>query len=686
MSRILPDVDMPHLPDGTPVDLITSLSGLPTRMNFGVVREALMGRIAKAEGQAAVVPPFQAPRDAELRERLADAGLPEDGMEILTTDKTRLLRPSTVGWVYWGRTHHIARNKLHVADREAAAQSPGEKEYAALSEAEAYEVVSELYNTSATDREDNDTLAARVAAGPVRQAGPPSPTFVDLALRLGAAGIRAEIHGETLTFGFGEPEGPSLRLARPVPHPYLPDHDLDEVGVFEQLPEYHALTEANDRLARMVESNAPDPLVTAASAQLDTRVREFFEALLRPHHIQFGARPLFCARTVIAPGRDIGFDQVGLADEIAWTLFGPLVIRELGGEEEVRGRSRLATQVLDKVMAQSWVVVYRASMMPTPFVAFRPLRSRDRTMRLHPLVCEVMDLDFDGDQAGVFLPITEDGQRDAGKRLALVAHLSRDPGLIRALCPKMDAMFGLASLGLSPQGRDEISELAGTEVATDGEIVTQRTLTDALRKILNREGAQEALEASQRLMWRGFRVAHESGASMSPFLGATLARPPEPEGDRPEQWDAYAEEILGWMNSQRAFTDNDLGPVSLMLHSGARGNIYRAAQLVGAFGNVVDVHKRLVPIRHGWREGLTPEEVFARVAGSRRGIAEAVLRSETLSRNIRRNAMPTGHGVLARARRAEHPGVVFARAADRGECDPLEDVSSRLWVGLGATR
>ena len=70
VSRILPDAEMPHLPDGTCVDLVYDCMGLYSRLNFGQVREALMGRIAQREGVPAVVPPFAAPSEAELKARL----------------------------------------------------------------------------------------------------------------------------------------------------------------------------------------------------------------------------------------------------------------------------------------------------------------------------------------------------------------------------------------------------------------------------------------------------------------------------------------------------------------------------------------------------------------------------------------------------------------------------------------
>lgn len=99
ISRILPDGEMPRLPDGTPVDLIYSPTSMISRMNFGQVREAVMGRIARAEGRPAVVPPFQAPTADQLQQRLRQAGLPEDSMEQLTLKGQPMPHRSTVGWV-----------------------------------------------------------------------------------------------------------------------------------------------------------------------------------------------------------------------------------------------------------------------------------------------------------------------------------------------------------------------------------------------------------------------------------------------------------------------------------------------------------------------------------------------------------------------------------------------------------
>lgn len=684
VSRILPDDEMPHLPDGTPMDLVFNFVGMHVRMNFGQVMEAVMGRVARLEGEPAIVPPFHAPSRDELRERLAQTGLPQAGMETLTLgrDGPTLERPSTVGWVYWGRLFHLARNKVMAsADPQQRGQMQGDLENYALSDVGAYENLREYLNTRAVRRADADTLAARVAAGPVEQAAPPTAVFSNLVERLQAAGIGAALENDRLTFGFKSPQGDKLTLAQPIPYPWLRERELTEIGAYPALDEYPPLVEANDRLARMLDSQAPEKLAQDAVAQLKARVQAFFDALLRPDHLRFRERQLFSGRAVIAPGADLRFDQVGLADEIAWALFAPLVIRKLGDEEAVRARSERAAQVLDEMMAHSWIIVNRApTLSPTALIAFHPVRDPDSVIRLHPLVCEWLTADFDGDQVAVMLPITEAAQTEAGERLSVAGHLARDPELIKSLLPPPDALWGLASLNLTEAGRCEITRIMRSEAIAANEPIMQTILTEAMQEMLARDGVEAALSALEQLTRRGFEAVKASGASISPFIGESVQRPPEPERDDPELWAAYQEELAEQVLSRTDYENPDLGPQLIAVRTRERGRQHLPV-LIGP-KVVRDVRDEPVAVRHGYAEGLTSDEVYACAAGARRGLARLVDEMEQMWTSTRDHGTPTTFTVLARARRANRPGVVFARAAASGEVDPLTDVSSRLLVGL----
>ena len=695
ISRITPDDEMPHLADGTPVELVFSFGALHGRMNFGQIREAVMSRIARAEGETAIVPPFQAPSADQLRERLQKVGLPEDGMETLTfgPNGKKLDRPSTVGWVYWGKTVHIALDKLKVSEpivheEPIYHQGLGELEYYTLRNISAFETLREHFNTRASTRADVETLPGRVTAGTVEQAGPPTPMFANLKDRLSAAGIHANFDDNKLTFRFARATGNTLQLAQPVSHPWLHAQTINAVGICEDISEYRVLADVNARAERMFANDAPESLTLQTLKQLQTRLAEYFDALLRPADMRFTARTLFSGRSVIVPDAELRADEVGIPEQMAWALFGRQVAKELGGTKEVQGKSQRATHFLDELMARSWVIVHRApAFTPTAFVAFHPVRQSDRAIRVHPFVCELMNADFDGDQAAIFLPITAEGQREAGEQLSIAGHLKRDPNICAALAPGHDAIWGLASLSLTPEGRNELTEIGGMEIAIPEGLVTRRSLADTLKTLLKREGIDCTIEIAERLMQRGFEVAKESGTSMSPFLNRDNGSPPVPtDPDDETAWNTYAEELMEWIAAYEDFTDNNLGPHILAVKSRAfTSRLYRLACVVGSRGAISDIRGGNIVIRHGYCDGLTPDELYALCVGSREGLVRFNSELQRVAWELRDSSQSKGFTVLSRAMRAKHPGLVFARAAACGEIEPLTDIDSRLFVGLPVT-
>jgi hypothetical protein len=650
-----------------------------------------MSRVARAEGVPAIVPPFHAPSQESLRERLAQAGLPELGMEKLRMGKDgpELQQPSTVGWIYWGRTAHLARGKVRLFTAgSAGAQVQAELEVYALRDVGAYENILEYLNTRSIRRADADSLVARVSAGPIVQASSPTPMFAGLVERLRAAGVEAILEEEKLAFHFQPPAGDVLSLARHIPHPWLRGKQLTEIGIcqeYEELETYLRLVETNDRLARLLSSKAPKSVTEDALRRLESRVQDFFAELLTPAHLRFRERQMFSSRSVITPGAGLRLDQVGLAEEVAWALFGPLVARELGDEETVRSRSARAVQTLDTLMARSWVIINRApTLTPTNLLAFHPVRDPGHVTRLHPLVCNMLDADFDGDQVVTLLPVTEEAQREAGELLSVAGHLTREPGLLQALLPPADALWGLAWLSLTAEGRHEINQLAGDEVAAPLGFVTRATLAEAMAEVLAKEGIHAALARLEQLMERGFEAARTSGASMSPFVGASVERLPEPEGEEYLLWDIYAEGVTEQIASSSNYRDADLGPQLLAVKSSGLG-LRHLAWIVGSRGMVRDAEGNNVLIRRGTVEGLTPEEMYATLADAREALAQVMVEWEQLSRGVRDRSTSGGFNVLARARRARYPGLVFASAAATGEVDPLADIDSRLLVGLPVT-
>jgi len=242
-------------------------------------------------------------------------------------------------------------------------------------------------------------------------------------------------------------------------------------------------------------------------------------------------------------------------------------------------------------------------------------------------------------------------------------------------------VLGLACLSMDAEGRGEIAEIVGMPHPPKGWL-NRIAILDMLREVLEQQGAQAMLGASQNLSRRGFAAARRLGLSLNPFLGDTLNVPAPPDSGDAEQWAAYADEVEGWLRTHIDFAGDDFGPAFLLTESGARASWVQLRQYVRGAGVVRDADGNLVPIAHGWTEGLTPHEVISRVAGARRGLEQTFEEYADIERGIAERNAPTGFGVLARARRSRRPGVVFARAAAGGQPDPLTDAYSRLFVGL----
>jgi len=115
VSRIVAAEDMPFLPDGTPVDIILNPLGVPSRMNVGQVLETHLGWAAQVLGFTAASPVFDGATEAQIREQLRRAGLPEDGKITLYDGRTGepFDRPVTVGTIYMLKLAHLVEDKIH---------------------------------------------------------------------------------------------------------------------------------------------------------------------------------------------------------------------------------------------------------------------------------------------------------------------------------------------------------------------------------------------------------------------------------------------------------------------------------------------------------------------------------------------------------------------------------------------
>ena len=115
ISRILPEEDMPFMPDGTPVDVVLNPLGVPSRMNLGQVLEVHLGAAARLLNWKIATPVFDGASEEDIEECLKMAGLETNGKTVLYDGRTgeAFDKPITVGVMYMLKLHHLVDDKIH---------------------------------------------------------------------------------------------------------------------------------------------------------------------------------------------------------------------------------------------------------------------------------------------------------------------------------------------------------------------------------------------------------------------------------------------------------------------------------------------------------------------------------------------------------------------------------------------
>lgn len=115
VAKIVPEEDMPHLPDGTPIEICLNPLGVPSRMNVGQVLETHLGWACKKLGLKIATPVFDGISETKVRNYLKEAGLPESGKSMLYDGRTgeRLDQEVVVGYMYMLKLNHLVASKIH---------------------------------------------------------------------------------------------------------------------------------------------------------------------------------------------------------------------------------------------------------------------------------------------------------------------------------------------------------------------------------------------------------------------------------------------------------------------------------------------------------------------------------------------------------------------------------------------
>jgi DNA-directed RNA polymerase subunit beta len=115
VAKIVPEEDMPFLPDGTPIEICLNPLGVPSRMNVGQVLETHLGWACKKLGLKVATPVFDGINERKVRDYLKQAGLPTSGKSVLYDGRTgeKLDQEVVVGYIYMMKLNHLVSHKIH---------------------------------------------------------------------------------------------------------------------------------------------------------------------------------------------------------------------------------------------------------------------------------------------------------------------------------------------------------------------------------------------------------------------------------------------------------------------------------------------------------------------------------------------------------------------------------------------
>ncbi len=244
---------------------------------------------------------------------------------------------------------------------------------------------------------------------------------------------------------------------------------------------YRRVINRNNRLKYLLEISAPEVIVRnekrmlqeAVDALLDNRMRKgqmltastggkrLLKSLAdilsgkqgRFRRNLLGKRVDYSGRSVIAPGPELELFQCGIPKIMALELFRPFVIKKLLDKElayNIRGATRLIDEGIDEVWAaleevvqDKLVLLNRAPTLHRLGIqAFEPRLIEGEAIKIHPLVCHAYNADFDGDQMAVYLPLSEDAQKESSELMLSSKNLLKPADGLPVVTPVQDIILG----------------------------------------------------------------------------------------------------------------------------------------------------------------------------------------------------------------------------------------------------
>ena len=242
---------------------------------------------------------------------------------------------------------------------------------------------------------------------------------------------------------------------------------------------YRRVINRNNRLRKLYEIKAPQIIIRNEKRMLQEAVDVLLDNTIKKEKIVVGQRKVlksladmlrgkqgrfrqnllgkrvdYSGRAVIVVGPELKIDECGLPKKMALEIFKPFIIHELikrgialtikQANYIIESEDPEAVEILDQIIKNKYVLLNRAPTLHRLGIqAFKPILVEGPSLRIPPLVCTAYNADFDGDQMAVFLPLSEEAQKEA-EELMLASKNHLKPGTAEAITtPTKDIILGI---------------------------------------------------------------------------------------------------------------------------------------------------------------------------------------------------------------------------------------------------
>lgn len=358
----------------------------------------------------------------------------------------------------------------------------------------------------------------------------------------------------------------------------------------------------------------------------------------------------YVGRGTIIPDSNLGIDEMGMPEQMAWKLFEPFVIREmknqgktpLQAKEEINKKTLLAKSALDMVMKERHVLLNRApSLHKFSILSFRPKITAGKSIKIQPLVNKSFNADFDGDTMTAHVPITDEANREAEKLRPSRNLFQPGTGQLM-IAPSQESLLGIYYLSKTAQGRERINKLSklipkncyleaplDKSGARDYVMKLAKTLPPnefgIVIKELKSEGEKHAFEKGFTLGINDLAQIAEQRDKIVVGLKAKVLKAKTPE-EMAALNSEYTKKIDAALSSK---LKNKGNPLYDMIDSGAKGSPSNLRSILATPLLVTDAKGVIVPkpIKKSYTEGLDIDDYWISMYGARRGMMDRAIQT-----------------------------------------------------------